>query len=399
MQKQVDPGFWRGTLAALCGSLVGIGLARFAYTPLIPAVIAAGWFSPSQAAYLGAANLTGYLAGAMGARRAALRVSVRVTLRAGMLLATVSFFACALPLSFAWFFLWRFVAGTAGGFIMVLAAPAALAFVPAHRRGLAGGVIFTGVGLGIAASGTLVPPLLRLGLSATWLGLGGIAAMLTMLSWFRWPASPPLAIGPRPRLGGAVLWVIADYGLIAFGVVPHMIFVVDFVARGLHRGMAAGAACWVAFGLGALVGPALAGALADRIGFRAALRLALPVTMLAVATPLFSVSTAALLVSAAVVGMFTPGVVPLALGRIHLLLPPGSDAARAAWGGATVAWAIGQAAGAQALSFVFARTGSYTPLYAIGAVTLAAALLLDLLTGRRRGHPPIPSPPPGAARA
>ena len=40
-----------------------------------------------------------------------------------------------------------------------------LACVPAARRGLAGGAIFTGVGLGIAASGTLVPLLLRIGLA------------------------------------------------------------------------------------------------------------------------------------------------------------------------------------------------------------------------------------------
>jgi Uncharacterised MFS-type transporter YbfB len=47
---------WRAALSAASASLVGIGLARFAYTPLLPAIIDAGWFSPSQAAYLGAAN-------------------------------------------------------------------------------------------------------------------------------------------------------------------------------------------------------------------------------------------------------------------------------------------------------------------------------------------------------
>ena len=61
-------GPWRAVLSALCASLVGIGLARFAYTPLIPALIAEHWFGPSQAAYLGAANLAGYLAGALLAR-------------------------------------------------------------------------------------------------------------------------------------------------------------------------------------------------------------------------------------------------------------------------------------------------------------------------------------------
>ena len=55
---------WRGTLSGACATLVGIGLARFAYTPLLPAIIDAHWFSPSSSTYLGAANLMGYLAGA-----------------------------------------------------------------------------------------------------------------------------------------------------------------------------------------------------------------------------------------------------------------------------------------------------------------------------------------------
>src|ERR1700738_324685 len=59
---------WLSAAAGLCASLVGLGLARFAYTPLIPALITAKWFSPAEAVYLGAANLAGYLAGALIAR-------------------------------------------------------------------------------------------------------------------------------------------------------------------------------------------------------------------------------------------------------------------------------------------------------------------------------------------
>ena len=177
-----DVSGWRATVAGLCASLVGIGLARFAYTPLIPALIAAGWFAPAAAAYLGAANLAGYLAGALLARRMAQHATTAVVLRTNMLLASAAFFACAAPLPFAWFFAWRFAAGVAGGALMVLAAPTVLAHVPPARRGLAGGAIFTGVGLGIAASGTLVPLLLRAGLSATWCGLGALALVLTLLA-------------------------------------------------------------------------------------------------------------------------------------------------------------------------------------------------------------------------
>lgn len=88
---------WRATLSGTCATLVGIGLARFAYTPLLPAIISAHWFTASVAAYLGAANLTGYLAGALLGRPLAARFPAPILLRAMMLLATVSFLACATP--------------------------------------------------------------------------------------------------------------------------------------------------------------------------------------------------------------------------------------------------------------------------------------------------------------
>ena len=118
---RVRPGPIRATAAALCANLVGIGLARFGYTPLIPALIAAGWFAPSAAVYLGAANLAGYLAGALGARVIAGCVGATLILQAAMLLTAVSLFGCAFPLGFGWFFLWRFVSGCTGGVLMALA--------------------------------------------------------------------------------------------------------------------------------------------------------------------------------------------------------------------------------------------------------------------------------------
>ncbi len=120
---------WRAILSAFCASLIGIGLTRFAYTPLFPAIIGAHWFEPSAAAYLGAANLAGYLVGALAARQIAARISVVTTLRIMMFVATAAFFACAYPLSFTWYFTWRFVAGLAGGSLMVLAAPTVLSHI------------------------------------------------------------------------------------------------------------------------------------------------------------------------------------------------------------------------------------------------------------------------------
>src|ERR1700684_1709277 len=127
---------WRGVLCAFCASLIGIGLARFAYSPLLPSIVGAHWFEPATAAYLGADNLAGYLAGALVGRPIATRMRVGTLLRASMALATLAFFACAFPLNFAWFFVWRFASGLAGGMLMVLAAPTVLPSISGSRRGL-----------------------------------------------------------------------------------------------------------------------------------------------------------------------------------------------------------------------------------------------------------------------
>jgi predicted MFS family arabinose efflux permease len=375
---------WRATVSASCASLVGIGLARFAYTPILPAIIAAHWFSPSDAAYLGAANLAGYLAGALLGRPLAARVPAPMLLRSLMLLATAAFFACAVPVSLHWFFVWRLLSGISGGALMVLAAPIVLPHVSHRRRGVASGIIFAGVGLGIAASGTLVPLLLRQGLTEVWCGLGVLSLFLTVVAWSGWPAEgsrlPPAQEHHRkPHSAGRLRALYVEYALNAAGLVPHMLFLVDFVARGLGQGLDSGSQYWVLFGLGAVVGPVLSGHLADRTGFGPALRLALLVQAAAVALPVLGMGTAGLIVSSLVVGAFTPGVVPLALGRVHELLPHDGEAQQASWSTATTGFALMQAAAAYGLTFVLTQTGGdYRILFIIGAGILVTALAIDL---------------------
>jgi predicted MFS family arabinose efflux permease len=376
---------WRAALAGLCASLVGLGLARFSYTPLIPALIAADWFTPSGAAYLGAANLAGYLAGALLNRRIAAHAPAGTVLRAMMALATAAFFACAWPWSFSWFFVWRFAAGLAGGVLMVLAPSTVLSHVTPSQRGVVGGIIFTGVGLGIAASGTLVPFLLRFGLVQTWCGLGALALALTALAWRGWPnerARPAPAPEGAPRRSSntrPALWALyLEYGLVAVGFVPHMLFLVDFIARGLGQGIDVGSRYWVLFGFSAMVGPVLAGHLADRIGFGPALRLALGGQAASVALLAVTDSLAMLIVSSVVVGALAPGLPLLVLGRVHELLPRNARGQEAGWSRATATFALGQAGAAYGFSFLYAQTGSYPLLFELAAGAVVLALAIDL---------------------
>ncbi|QOZ27101.1 MFS transporter [Bradyrhizobium sp. CCBAU 51753] len=395
--REAGKPLWLLAAAGLCASLVGLGLARFAYTPLIPALIAAKWFTPAEAVYLGAANLAGYLAGALIARDLGARIGQVWALRTMMALAAITCFACAVPISFIWFFGFRVLAGVSGGVIMVLAATAILPHTAPHKRGLVGGVIFAGVGLGVAASGTLVPLLLQQGVKQAWYGLGVLSAVLTVISWKAWPSEASAVHGGEQHHAAAhgvraplVLALCLEYGLNALALVPHMVFLVDFVARGLGQGIAAGSHYWVLYGLGAVVGPLLTGHLADRAGFAAALRVAFLIEAVAVAIPAVTTSPAALIISSLIVGGFTPGIVPLVIGRIHELIPHSAASQRAAWAQATTAFALFQAAGAYGLSYLYAHNGGdYALLFVIGAAAVVMALAIELVgvvaLGRGRG--------------
>lgn len=321
----------------------------------------------------------GYLAGAMGARSAMARIRPTSLVRAMMLAAACTFLACALRLGFPWFLFWRFLSGLSGGLLMVAVPPTVLAAVRSDRRGRIGGIMFAGVGIGIVAAGTLVPQLLRIGLVATWLGLGLLALLLTAWARPRWPDDAPLA---RALPGWPTLVVTLVYALFALGLVPHMVFLVDFVARGLGWGVATGAVFWVLFGLGAVAGPFAAGWLGDRQGFARGLSIALALQLAVVLIPVLAPHAIPLAVSALVMGAFTPGMPALVLGRLAEVSYDRDG--HAAWALATTAFALTQAAGAYGYSWLYAQSHGYAALFMTAALALGAALVLSLARSGRR---------------
>src|SRR5262245_24472294 len=177
----------RPAFAGAAATLSGIGLARFAYVPLFPAMVAAGWVTGPEGGLLGATNLAGYLVSVLGGRTLAARFGTSRALDAGMGLAALAFAACAWNGGVAWLALWRMAAGLAGGILMALAGPAVQGAVGPTQRGAAGGIVVTGVGGGIIAASLLLPEFLRAGVPAAWLGLGVLVLVLWAFAHPRWP--------------------------------------------------------------------------------------------------------------------------------------------------------------------------------------------------------------------
>lgn len=375
------PSTIRLGLAGGIATLLANGIARFAYTPLIPALADAQWFTISQANYLGTINFVGYVVGAASAHAVATRLGERRALFISLVLTLVALYACALNWGFGWYALWRFTCGVTGAFLIVIAATAALSRVPVRDRPLTGALVFSGVGLGIAASGTIVPWLIRFGVAATWLGLALFSTVLTVWSWYGvWRKVPPRPVS-RPAGGAgtqeagwptaAVLLILFAYALNAIGFIPHSLFWVDYIARELDQGLAMGSMNWTVFGLGAAAGSTAAGWMAARIGFRPGLALTLTIFGIAVSLPIFSDAPAVLLVSSAVVGMSTLGTVALTSGALFELTP--SSRQQQAWGWATVSFALLQAASSYTMAWTHDMLGTYRPLFIVSSAALLIA--------------------------
>ncbi|WGE74870.1 YbfB/YjiJ family MFS transporter [Actinobacillus equuli] len=377
--------------AGLSASLISIGLARFAYTPLLPLLISEQWFSAPDAAYLGAANLVGYLIGALSGRPMGNAFSNKQTLRVMMLLVTLSFFACAFPLSTAWYFVWRLISGISGGAIMVLVAATITPHVPAERRNLASGAIFLGIGLGIFASATIVPMLIDLGLKTTWFGLGVFSTILTSLSWFNIPdpvakvqevGNSPISASvqqhaPEPKSIFLILYL--QYGLMAVFIVAPTVFIVDYIARGLQFGAGTGALFWGLYGIGSMIGPPLYGYFADKVGAKPTLRTVLAVEFLAIFALCATENIIVMAILTVIIGSFPPGIVPLMLARIFEMTSC-PRLRNVNWSKATIFFASAQALAGYGLSAVFSAThNDHRILFILGGIALLISLSMEIL--------------------
>ncbi len=361
-------------------TLVGVGLGRFAYAALLPGIIEAGWVSEAGGAYLGAANLAGYLAGALIASPLAARLGGGRVIRAGLIAVVLSFALCALPAPFVWFFFWRFLGGVAGAALMVLGPSAVLSALTPEQRKSGAAFVFSGVGLGVLLSATLVPALASYSMSLAWVAVAAAALLPALLTWGRWQGGAARAVcGPDPAgepvaFAGqrvALAAVFLAYALDAVGFVPHTVFWVDFLSRESGYSPGAAGAFWALFGLAAVAGPFLAGFGARLLGWNNALAAALLLKAFAVALPLASTGVWAAVLSSALMGALVLGVVVLVSGRLAEIA--GARNHRAVWGWATLGFAGAQALTAYGFAALYARAGSYVPLFEIAAAALVAA--------------------------
>ena len=383
------PVWLRLSIAGAATLLVGMGIGRFSYSPLIPALIQAGHLSAAEAGYIGAANFFGYLVGALAAPWVRAGRGEVHALRTTLAVALICLVASILPWGFLWLAWWRFLVGAAVGVMMIYVLAIVTRHAPADRLGAATGIVFTGVGVGILLAATLVPLLLGFGLAAAWAGIALIGAVATGIAVWGWRAAEPDggahgAGSPEARLQWTpvVIGLVAARTLFSLGLIPHSIYWVDYLVRGLGRDMTFGGMHWALFGIGAITGTYLWGRLADWIGFRAGLSLAFAALALGAAMPAIDSAGWALVASSLVVGA-QPGCSAILSGRTHQLV--GAARMAAVWRWMALISGVAQAIGGFAYVALFAYAGSYMPIFLLGGAAMALGAVISLLLG---GTPP-----------
>jgi predicted MFS family arabinose efflux permease len=319
---QAPPGprsQWGHPARLALGTASALGLARFAYGLILPAMRSELGWNLAQAGALTTANALGYLFGALIATPVARRLGVTVTFRLGMALTAVTLAATAATGDYPVLLLARAAAGLSGALVFITGGVIASHAAASTRSAAPLTIYYSGAGLGIAFSGA------RTGLRATaqlWrpataylLFAAGYIAYITFLSvylaahhasvaqitltwallglaavaapaiWSRslrlWPGTRPLtallavlsvtsaaALIPAPLL--AVAASAIGYGA-TFLAVPAAVTALIRSATPPSQWTSTLAIFTVIFAAGQICGPYLAGALADHYGTGATL--------------------------------------------------------------------------------------------------------------------------------
>lgn len=241
-----------------------MGLGRFAYSLIAPAMQADLGWSFALIGWLNAANALGYLSGAILAPRLLRKFGAARTFRAGLFLVPIALVLTATTESAALLAALRFLAGVAAGAIFVSGGTLAvnLSASAPNAGGLALSIFYAGAGLGMTVSAATLPALFHLRGAAVWPWAWVILATMAAAG-----AAIAVRIGAdavgagtatRQRSAPLIaLWpILFGYTLFGLGSIGYLTFIFGWLAD-QNAGPLLPAIFWGTLGLAALAAPLL----------------------------------------------------------------------------------------------------------------------------------------------
>jgi predicted MFS family arabinose efflux permease len=357
-------------VAGLIALAVAMGVGRFAFTPILPMMQDDAGLSITGGGWLAAANYAGYLAGALSAMR--MPHSPVAAIRGGLLLISLATFAMGVHDGFVYWIVLRAVAGAASAWVLISVSAWALG-KRAH-----GGVLYAGVGTGIAAAGAACLALMTLHASSSdaWMALGAASVALTLIIWRMFDSSSNAAIEPARTEPAPHNWLfIVCYGASGFGYIIPATFLPAMAKQVISDPLLFGWV-WPAFGAAAAASTFLAGFFRNQ---RSVWMIATLIMAFGVAAPLIVPGLSGIVISAVLVGS---SFVVITMAAMQEARRVAAEHAHALMAAMTAGFALGQILGPLWVGY---KTNVVQSLLAAAAVLVlsAAGIFFDGLKARR----------------
>ena len=373
---------WRnpvfGAIAGLIALAAGMGIGRFAFTPVLPMMQADAGVTIAAGAWLASANYIGYLVGSLSAL--VWRVQPSTAIRTGLAVIGLSTVGMGFEHDVTAWALLRFLAGVGSALVLIFVFAWSADQFAHHRHHWFNGVVFAGTGVGIAISGGLCLKLVQVNATSTtaWISLGALASVFAVIVWFAFGRSSSSKEVPGPGDGlwsAETLRLIGCYGLFGYGYIIPATFL-PVMARAIIPDPSLFGWAWPIFGAAAVISTSLTAQLNRRFSHRTIWIGAHFVMAAGIFLPALLPSLPAILAAAILVGG-TFMVVPMAamLEARSIAGPKNSAVLIAAM---TSAFALGQIIGPITVSWLVGPQGANlsTSLYLAGTLLLLSALML-----------------------
>ncbi len=367
--------------AGIFSLLLALGVARFAYTPLLPLMQQQAGLGIADAGWLAAINYGGYLCGALLASLISDLVLKDRLYRLGMLLAIASTVVMGLTTDVTIWALSRFVAGMSSAAAMLFGTGLILNWLIRHNHRSELGIHFAGIGLGIAGCAAAVELMHHwLDWREQWFALSALGCLLAIpaLRWLPPPDTSGLTrsgekMEDNPPSALFMRLFMAAYFCAGVGYVISATFIVAIVDR-LPGLSGSGTLVFLALGLSAAPACIIWDFIARRTGELNALILAAGLQIVGILLPLSGGIIGALAGAMLFGGTFI-GMVSLVLtmaGRYYPTRPAKM------MGKMTLSYGAAQILGPAITGWLAAgRAGDYAVgLYLAAGVMLAGTLLL-----------------------
>ena len=367
--------------AGILSLILTLGIARFAYTPLLPLMQQQAGLGISEGGWLAAFNYMGYLSGALIASFTSNLILKDRLYRAGLIVAVITTVGMGFTENLGIWSVLRFFAGLSSAAGLLLGSGLILNWLIRHDHRSELGIHFAGPGLGIAFCAIVVELMVQsLDWRELWILFSVLGCVLLIPAW-RW--LPPPDTSKMTRKGASMhdnppgkaflrLFILA-YFCAGVGYVVSATFIVAIVDQ-LPGQQGKGTFTFMLLGLAAAPASILWDLIARKTGDINALIAAYILQILGILLPVFSNNPALTYLSAILFGGTFIGIVSLVLtmaGRYYPTRPAKM------MGKMTVSYGVAQILGPAVTGLIaeFSHGSYHAGLY-IAAVCMGIGTLL-----------------------